>query len=459
MATAKHDAPPTAKGASSSFSIFVSILFVAISAIISSHITSSILEQEYKKIFAEIQRDYHRSQNEYVTYRSAVLIENQNIRACQEYVVRNLGEIISAYKVGSDGLSKAMNRTRQCEVKQQELGQSNTRMEAMSTTLANSNKILNQEVEALEKERAKITRQLQNSLNDLETAEKELELRDYERTVCDTNHRALITCEETLTKSIARDRVNSDEASYHLLDQIQALKEQGKRKEEMLEEMGFAAINAEKDIQFWKMKAQSMVEKINFRSRRSVLKQYGPGPHYVRMTLSFSASLDTSENLLLKLAPLDMMPHTIQIFMNLIQEKMYVGGTFVLARDHILVAGPMDTVDPENNRRLEEQMVQEGYMPEGALLFQQYTPDFPHRQYTVGFTSSGGPLFYINIEDNTEAHGPRHIEGEGDVEGDPVFATIVEGFDVIQKILDMPRNENESLGVQIVDTYVMKTQH
>lgn len=450
MATVTKHATPPPRQPSVTASLFVTILLMASSALLSGYITSTILDQEYKIIFAEIQKDCHRSQNEFLTCRSHLAEEtnawriyaDQNIRACQEYVERYLGEAISAYRLGSDGLSKAINNT--------------------ESTLANSNEILNQELETLEKERAKITRQLQNSLIELETAEKDLELRDLDRAECDTNHRALITCEETLIHVAQQDMVNSEASSSRMLqqlsDQVQALKDQGKKKEAMVEEMGFTINNAEKEIQLWKVKAESIIEKINFRSRRDVLKQYGPGPHYVRITLSMSTSPTVSENILLKLAPLGMMSHTIQVFMNLVEEKMYVGGTFLLAHDHILVAGPIDAFDPENNQRLEEQMVEEGYFPDGALMFHQYTPDFPHRQYTVGFTSRGGPLFYINIEDNMEAHGPRHIESEGDVEGDPVFATVVEGFDVIHKIHAMPRHEDDSLEtrVQIVDTYVMK---
>jgi len=462
----KHEALPSRSGG---ISLLVTILLMAFSALLSGYITSTILDHEYKVIFAELQKDCHRAQNEFLTCRSHLTEEkntlnkwriyaDQNTRACQDHVERYLGEAISAYKLGSDGLSKAINRTLEHESLQLELAQ----REAIRTTLANSNEILNQEVEALEKERAKITRQLQNSLADLETAEKDLELRDLERAECDTNHRALITCEETLNHAVLQGKINEEASNSHMLkqlsNQVQSLQDQGKRKEAMLEKMGFVVNNAEKEVQFWKAKAESIVEKINFRSRRDVLRRYGPGPHYVRITLSLSTSPVVSENILLKLAPLDIMSHTIQIFMNLIEDKLYVGGTFLLARDHILVAGPIDVFDPENNQRLEEQMVEEGYFPDGALMFQQYTPEFPHKKYTVGFSSGGGPLFYINIEDNMEAHGPRHVESEGDVEGDPVFATMVEGFDVIQKILALPRNDDDSLEtrVQIVDTYVMK---
>mmetsp|Transcript_31691 Transcript_31691/g.47489 ORF Transcript_31691/g.47489 Transcript_31691/m.47489 type:complete len:461 (-) Transcript_31691:39-1421(-) len=457
MTTAKHEAlPPPRSGTS----LVVTILLMAISALLSGYVTSTILDKEYKIIFAEMQKDCHQIQNDYLTCRSHAAEEttkwriyaDQNIRACQGYVERHLGEDILAYKLGSDGLGKAINRTLEHEALQFELTQS----EAKATTLLNSNIILNQEVEALEKDRAIRTRQIKNFVTELEDAERALELRDLERVECDRYYRDLINCEESLDQA-KQDNVNNEAPSSHtvkqLSDQVKALQNQGKMKEAMLEEMGFTINDAKKEIQSWKVKSESLVEKVNFRSRRDVLKQYGPGPHYVQIALS------QEETILLKMAPLDLMSHTIHIFMNLIQEKMYVGGTFLLAREHILVAAPIDAFDPENNQRLEEEMVDEGYFPDGALLFHQYSPEFPHAKYTVGFSSTGGPLFYINIQDNIKAHGPRHIDNEGDVEGDPVFAEVVEGFEVIQRILALPRNEDDSLNtrVQIVDTYVVES--
>lgn len=445
-------------------SLIVTILLMASSALLSGYITSTILDQEYKLIFAEMQKNCHQTQNEYLKCRSHSSEEtnkwriyaDQNIRACQEYVERYLGETITAYKLGSVGLNKAINRTLEHEALQREL----TRGEGMRITLANSNEMLNQEVEVLEKERATLSRQLQDVEVELEDAQNDLELRDLERVECDRNYRDLINCEENL-KEAHHDKVDDNEGPSpqvlkQLSYQVQELQKQGKMKAAMLEEMGITLNNAKDEVQFWKMKTESLEKKIDFRSRRDVLKSYGPGPHFVRITLSLSTSPAVTENILLKMAPLDLMSHTIQLFMNLIEEKMYVGGTFLLARDHILVAGPFDAFDPENNQRLEDTMVEEGYFPDGALLFNQYAPEFPHNRYTVGFSSIGGPLFYINIRDNKEAHGPRHVDNEGGVEGDPVFAAVVEGFDVIQKILALPRNEDDSLDtrVQIVDTYV-----
>lgn len=62
-----------------------------------------------------------------------------------------------------------------------------------------------------------------------------------------------------------------------------------------------------------------------------------------------------------------------------------------------------------------------------SLAFPDYHRDFPHRPWTVGFTGRpGGPDWYINKVDNTQAHGPggqpHHTLHE---QGDSCFGTIV----------------------------------
>ncbi len=183
--------------------------------------------------------------------------------------------------------------------------------------------------------------------------------------------------------------------------------------------------------------------------------RFGPGPHYVRLTLAFPSS-PANESILLELAPLNSMPHTIHMVLSLIQEKMYVSGTFILSRDHIIVAGPVDSHNAENNRELEERMVRKGYFPAGVLLFREYTPDYPHVQYTVGFNQLGGPIFYINMKDNTALHGSHSNEEEGQKEGDPCFAKVVEGLDVVQRIAQMQMvNGSLELPVYIEDTQIV----
>lgn len=57
-------------------------------------------------------------------------------------------------------------------------------------------------------------------------------------------------------------------------------------------------------------------------------------------------------------------------------------------------------------------------------------------QFTLGFTGRpGGPDFYINKMNNTEAHGPggqhqHHLEEFAD----PCFAKVIDGFDTLEMV-------------------------
>jgi cyclophilin family peptidyl-prolyl cis-trans isomerase len=62
-----------------------------------------------------------------------------------------------------------------------------------------------------------------------------------------------------------------------------------------------------------------------------------------------------------------------------------------------------------------------------SVAFREYSPDYPHDRYTVGFAADGSPSFYINTEDNTDIHA-----------GDPCFAKVISGFDTIQRLENSP---------------------
>ena len=160
--------------------------------------------------------------------------------------------------------------------------------------------------------------------------------------------------------------------------------------------------------------------------------RYGPGPYRAELSFYFPSS-KASETIVLELAPLDEMPHTIHTLLNILEKQLYNDGSFIMNRGHVLVAGPVDMHDTENNRRLEKKMTNEGYYPDGALLFTEYSENFPHLPNTLGFNpEQGGPVFYINLVDNSIFHGPNDEK-----DGEPCFAKVVEGVDILEKIRDM----------------------
>jgi hypothetical protein len=71
------------------------------------------------------------------------------------------------------------------------------------------------------------------------------------------------------------------------------------------------------------------------------------------------------------------------------------------------------------------------------LAFPEYSDEFPHVPWTVGFAGRpGGPDFYINKVDNTASHGPGgQYQHDLDEYADPCFAKVVDGFDTLQAML------------------------
>lgn len=97
-------------------------------------------------------------------------------------------------------------------------------------------------------------------------------------------------------------------------------------------------------------------------SRQSLIQEYGPGPYYAEMTLSFDplsnvadktkpAGNDT-EIILLEMAPPDLMPATVLFFLRQINATVYDGCSFHRNAGHVLQAGPAVSFETESNDNL-----------------------------------------------------------------------------------------------------------
>ena len=383
-----------------------------------------------------------------------------NERAFQQRAEQYLNETNMAYKAANEGLEKASSllkmEVEKHDQTQTELDQANKRLQAIRSTMTESTRVREESEKQLE--------QLQREMDE------ELDRRDMERLECDEHHRNLLTCRESLKEAL--EQKPASEENLHLVDnlkkanaqlteieeqkvglerQVELLTDKEHRQDAFIAEIEFRMNDIEEERLMWETKALTMIEKIGHRSQKKVMNEYGPGPHYVRITLAFTTSPE-NESFLLELAPLNSMPHTIDMFLTMIRDKTYIGGTIILSRSHILVAGPVDAHNRENNLELEERMLLKGYFPNGALLYKEYDRHFPHVKHTLGFNQVGGPVFYVNLQDNAEFHGPSETS-----EGEPCFAKIVEGVDVIERIMSMPTAADDSLesSVYISDTTVV----
>mmetsp|Transcript_2707 Transcript_2707/g.5839 ORF Transcript_2707/g.5839 Transcript_2707/m.5839 type:complete len:809 (+) Transcript_2707:266-2692(+) len=131
--------------------------------------------------------------------------------------------------------------------------------------------------------------------------------------------------------------------------------------------------------------------------------------------------------MVLEMAPLDLMPHSVNMFLDMVHAGLFDGCSFVLVAMQMIKLAPLP-YDGSSASAKVRSFKQRGLE---TIAFKEYSPDFPHDQYTVAFAADGGPSFYINTEDNTEAHV-----------GEPCFAKIVSGFDTLERLSNEPTRAN-----------------
>ena len=172
------------------------------------------------------------------------------------------------------------------------------------------------------------------------------------------------------------------------------------------------------------------------------------------------------------MAPLDLVPHAIHLFLEQVDHGLLDGTHFYLNGPHIVQSGPqpdwnemndgnddsvntevaekpkisgsaVDTIEKYERKVAEKKLTfdDDAYEPYyttdelyeedkrtkkfqdlglDQLAFPDYSANFPHTPWTVGYTGRpGGPDWYINKVDNSEGHGPggqaQHaLEEQGD---------------------------------------------
>ena len=400
---------------------------------------------------------------------------DQNERAYQRSLQQYLEETNAAYIVTNEALEKASSRLK-TEIENYESAQ--LRLSQVDEVLQTSRSAVAKSMKELEEsndERDRVKDRLQHLLSELDTTVKELERMEVERAECKDQLQYLRSKLDAIEEELDRrdveraecDALNQDllalkKNSPHITEIIEQ-KNQLARQTQLMTEKDelYAAIDiklnkSERERVYWEAKATTMIDNIKFRNRKEVLEEFGPGPFFVKLTFAFQDSLE-NVSILLELAPLDLMPHTVHLFLKMTSEKLLSKATFVLVRSHILVLGPQDSFDAENNAILQGRMVSEGYEPNGALLFGEFTPEYPHTQYTVAFNRRRGPTFFINIRDNSGMHRSYYTDDGSYVEGETCFAKIVEGLDVLPRILSLKKRDGDTLesAVYLVDSQLV----
>lgn len=182
---------------------------------------------------------------------------------------------------------------------------------------------------------------------------------------------------------------------------------------------------------------------------------YGLGPYKIEIELSYPhippedhpnplSWQRISKWIVIELAPLDLMPHSVNMFLRQVHHKMWDGMTLTLSNEQKLQFGPRHG-NIQDQRRFGTNF--------SNLLYQEYSDQYPHQKWTIGYAGRpAGPDFYINLSDNSESFGPK---GDKHNEADPCFGKVVEGFDVLERIGMIPRYGG-SLEDEIAERYEVK---
>ena len=143
----------------------------------------------------------------------------------------------------------------------------------------------------------------------------------------------------------------------------------------------------------------------------------------------------------IEMAPLELMPIAVNLFLQQVHHRFWNGCSFVINAMHILQAGPHEYNGQgkynANSVALKSRFEKSRL---DKMPYQEYSHEYPHKQYTVGFAGRpGGPDFYINKVDNSVNHGPggqsHHDLHE---EADPCFGTVVDGLEVLEDLNRIP---------------------
>jgi cyclophilin family peptidyl-prolyl cis-trans isomerase len=170
-------------------------------------------------------------------------------------------------------------------------------------------------------------------------------------------------------------------------------------------------------------RAEALKLSVQTASRNDVIAKYGAGVHRVQMELVFPGNLDGPKIFVMEMAPVDIMPHSVHTFLEMVSAGLLDGCSFILNALHVLKAAPLP-YDGSSASEKARAFTKQGLE---SVAFREYSHDYPHQRYTVGFAADGSPSFYINTEDNTEIHA-----------GDPCFAKVVSGFDTMRRLEASP---------------------
>jgi cyclophilin family peptidyl-prolyl cis-trans isomerase len=207
--------------------------------------------------------------------------------------------------------------------------------------------------------------------------------------------------------------VQEEESEENIIKAVQHLDEQVR------------AIKAKVDIFETDPQAKEAAKKLQAATQQLLHKRYGTEePYRVVVDLEFQDTIpDFAEkgkdgSFTIELAPSTLQPHSIYTFLEV--ARNWNGGAFHRIAPHVL-----------------QVMVKTHTIKH--LAFQEYSPEYPHKERTVGYAGRpSGPAWYVSIQDNSRNHGPGSQQQHNPYEADSCFGTVVEGYEHVLRIKKVP---------------------
>jgi cyclophilin family peptidyl-prolyl cis-trans isomerase len=180
---------------------------------------------------------------------------------------------------------------------------------------------------------------------------------------------------------------------------------------------------AQKRVDTASKQALLLRERVQALSLAGISKKYGDGIHHVEFELEFQDGVDGPTKFVIELAPSELMPHSVETFLDMVSNKLVDGCSFIMNALNLIKAAPL----PYDGSSAKDKAQSFADFGLDKLAFKEYSESFPHEKYTMGFTADGSPSFFINVDDNTHSH-----------EGDPCFAKVIQGFDAVKRLESSP---------------------
>jgi len=180
-------------------------------------------------------------------------------------------------------------------------------------------------------------------------------------------------------------------------------------------------------------------------SRRSLISKYGTPPYFVKFSVHFPPTEQYDFNevkgaFIVEMAPFEIMPHSIDVFLESVKLMSYDGCAFSLRTDNLVALLP----EGPTGENLLNKFIESGVRM--SPVFSEYTKSYPHKQYSIGFTTyPTGPSFFISTIDNTETFVTEFDESGNRLPADPCIGRIIHGIDTVNLINSMPRSDGWSI--------------